>query len=530
MAIHTQQRTASDGQEIEWQFEADDPDRVEEWLKVHASETVSVIAGETRRLSDTYFDTEDWRLYRAGYVLRVRRRGKRAEATMKSLAPAEDGLRRRREVTEPLGDGEPGTLEGGEGPVGGLLKTLRGARELRPLFENRTRRRTFEIQPRDAEAPDAGEVALDDCEIRPEAGAEAISLRRVEVEVPEESEAVRGFVEALRRDLGLHPASRSKFETGLRASGLEPAPEPDFGTTEFDASSTAGEVAFAVLRRNFVIMLACEPGVRLGEDPEELHDMRVATRRLRNALRIYADALPRRTERYERDLKHTADALGEVRDLDVHIAMFGDDPEDGDSRDVVNILERLRTGARERMLEVLDSKRYERLVADFSGMLRLGRSPSPPASILTVAPDLVQKRYEKARKAAKKIDEFSSPEDYHRLRKRARRLRYSLEPLAGIYGEPAEKAIKRLKKLQDALGLHQDAIVAAELLRELGTAEDLAPRVVFEMGVRAGRNVREAEEIQAGLPEAGPFRSLKKRKKWEGLWETMEARASEDGG
>ena len=529
MTIHTQ-RTASDGPEIEWQFEADEPDRVEEWLRDHASGAVSVAAGETRRLSDAYFDTEDWRLYRAGYVLRVRRRGKMAEATMKSLAPAEDGLRRRREVTEPLGNDGLEAIEGGEGPVGGLLKVLRGARELRPLFENRTRRRTFGIRLRGTGAPDAGEVALDDCEIRSAAGAGAVRLRRVEIEVPAETWEVRGFVEAMRRDLALRPASRSKFETGLRASGLEPAPEPDFGPTDFDASSTAGEVAFAVLRRNFATMVACEPGVRLGEDPEELHDMRVATRRLRNTLRIYADVLPRRAGRYERDLKHTADAMGEVRDLDVHIAMFSDDPENGDYREILDVLEERRAVIRERMLGVLDSRRYERLVADFSGTLRRGRSPSPPVPILAVAPDLVRDRHKKARKAAKKIDDSSSPEDYHRLRKRARRLRYSLEPLAGIYGKPAEKAIKRLKKLQDVLGLHQDAIVAAELLRELGTDEDLPRRISFGMGVRAGRNVREAEEIQTGLPDLAPFRFLKKRKKWEGLWETMGARDPEDGG
>ena len=58
---------------------------------------------ETKELTDTYYDTEDWRFYRAGYALRVRRDGKRVEATMKSLAPPEDGgLKRRREISEPL--------------------------------------------------------------------------------------------------------------------------------------------------------------------------------------------------------------------------------------------------------------------------------------------------------------------------------------------------------------------------------------------------------------------------------------------
>jgi CHAD domain-containing protein len=335
-------------------------------------------------------------------------------------------------------------------------------------------------------------------------------------------------VEALRRDLTLSPASRSKFGTGLRVAGLEPAPEPDFGPTGFDASSTAGEVAFAVLRRNFAIMISCEPGVRLGENPEQLHDMRVATRRLRNALRVYSDFLPRRAERYERDLKHAADALGEVRDLDVHLAMFADAPEGEDYREITDILQTRRDEARGRMLAVLDSPRYERLIADFSGTLRRGHSPSD-MSILEAAPDLVRDRRKKVRKAAKKIDASSSPEDYHRLRKRARRLRYTLEPLADIYGKPAQKAIKRLKKLQDALGLHQDMVVAAELLRELGADEELPRRTVFEMGVRVGRNLRGAEEIQAALPGSGPFRSLWKNKKWKGRWKKMEQMEAQTG-
>jgi len=143
---------------------------------------------------------------------------------------------------------------------------------------------------------------------------------------------------------------------------------------------------------------------------------------------------------------------------------------------------------------------------------------------------MVRNRHKKARKAAKRIDASSSPEDYHRLRKRARRLRYTLEPLADIYGEPVQRAIKRLKKLQDALGLHQDVVVAADLLRELGAEEDLPQRTVFEIGVRAGRRLAEAEEVRDDLSGSGPFRSLKKRKKWKGLWKKMEAEVAGKAG
>ena len=150
----------------------------------------------------------------------------------------------------------------------------------------------------------------------------------------------------------------------------------------------ASEVAFAILRRHFATMLAHEFGVRLGEDPEELHDMRVATRRLRAALKLYREFLPRRAERYERDLRFFASALGDVRDLDVHLErLAAEASRDGEVLDeVFAALEERRGDARRRMLDVLDSDRYERFVASFSGTLRRGRSPAPAGPIIEVAP------------------------------------------------------------------------------------------------------------------------------------------------
>src|SRR5437899_2119554 len=83
--------------EVEWQFDAVDLRPVERWLAARG------LVGEqpaVRRLRDDYLDTTDWRLHRAGYSLRVRRSGRASEATLKSLATAHGGLRRRIEITE----------------------------------------------------------------------------------------------------------------------------------------------------------------------------------------------------------------------------------------------------------------------------------------------------------------------------------------------------------------------------------------------------------------------------------------------
>ena len=537
-----------DHQEIEWQLEADDLESVESWLEEHPSASgLAVVRRATKELTDTYYDTEDWRLYRAGYALRVRRDGEDAEATMKALASAEDALRRRREISEPLADGIT-TPEGAPGPVGQRVRRVAGGADLRPLFEVRTRRRIFALRPEtastgvtvedaagdirraeDGQEAAVGEISLDESEFSGDDEATA-RLSRVEVEVGSEAvvhDGVGDFVDTLRDALGLRPTEASKFRTGLSAAGLSPAVAPDLGPTQIDASMSAGEVAFAILRRHFATMLAHEPGVRLGEDPEELHDMRVATRRLRAALKLYAHVLPKRAERYERDLRHFARALGDVRDLDVHLERLSGEASKNEEifEESATVLEERRVEARRRMLEVLDSNRYERFVASFSGTLRRGRSPALSGPILKVAPDLVRRRYKKVRKDLEALGKDSPPEDFHDLRKKGKRLRYALEPLQGIYGKPSEKMVELLKTVQDDLGDHQDLIVAAGLMQELGAAGDLPPRAIFSMGSMAERYLGDAAELRASWLGSRQLRALKGGKPWKRLRRTMKKRA-----
>jgi hypothetical protein len=104
--------SATDHQEIEWQFDAGDLESVGGWLDQHTSGSSGLVVApeSTVEITDTYYDTDDWRFYRAGYALRVRNTDGEVEATMKSLTPAEGSLRRRREISEPLSDDKPATL------------------------------------------------------------------------------------------------------------------------------------------------------------------------------------------------------------------------------------------------------------------------------------------------------------------------------------------------------------------------------------------------------------------------------------
>ena len=528
----------SDHQEAEWQFDVPDRAAIERWLGEAEDAKpggLSLGRAQTLRLTDRYYDTEDWRLRRAGYALRVRTRGKRSEATLKSLAEAgEEGIKRRREISEALSSGIE-HLRDSEGPVGSRLRALAGGRKLVELFEVRTRRLAYTLSgsgEADGVSSITGELAIDETEIPARDGKEPTRIDRAEVEAgPGGTEELELFVSGLRESCGLTPASVSKFGAGLRARGLTPPEEPDFGPELVDPSLTLGETAYAVMRRQLVRFLRHEPGVRLGEDPEEMHDMRVASRRLRAALQAFEPALTERARRFEPELKHFAVVLGEVRDLDVQLEQvegwISDSPEEDREplQELRGALYSQREAARERMLSELDSRRYERLVDTLSRMLRLGpsrRNRLSGAPVAAVAPDLVRHGYLRVRKAGDRLGAESSAEEYHKLRKRCKRLRYLVEFLEEVYGGPARKLVKRIKPLQDVLGELQDAEVARQQLRRLATepgGHDLSHAATFAIGGVAARHAAEAAELRGSFP--GSYSGIK-GKPWKRLEKAMQ--------
>lgn len=524
-----------DQQEVEWQFDALDLWPVGRWLENGAGgQSPAVEGGEAREISDTYLDTEDWRIKRAGYALRIRRKKgtNKAEATMK-LLDSEDGapgLKSRREISETLDSAAPEALKSASGPVGERIRALSGPKALRTLFEVQTRRSIYGLE---LDGSEVGEIALDETTIPLENGAEPVRLRRVEVEVgPEEVSRLEPFVEKLREECRLSPAVASKYESGLFARDLAPPDPPEFGPTGIDDSLSTGEVAFRVLREQFGVFLFHEPGTRIGEKAEELHDMRVATRRMRAAMKVFEKALPVRTQKFRDEFKWVAGTLGEVRDLDVQLERLDLWVAEAAERDrepleaLRAVLQEQREKQRRAMLRALDSRRYARLVESFGEFLRRGPSRRAQASrqpILASGPNLVRKPYRKFRKLGDPLTQASPAESYHELRKKGKRLRYALEFLSDIYGEPAEDLVKALKRLQDVLRDHQDAEVATSYLRELavvrGRSPKLPPETVFVMGGIAHRYEVQARELRASFPKA--YEGIK-GKRWKKLRRVME--------
>ena len=466
----------ADPVEIEWQFDALDLRPVERWLatlptlavETGDGGTVTALAQTPRRLVDSYLDTDDWRIARAGFVARTRHRGRHEEVTMKDMHPAQgSGLRQRLEVTEVLPPDGVGAL-GPEGPVGRRLRAIVGARRLREVLQVRTRRRPFALR---VGGVDVAEVALDETVIVVGGGQRPMQLRRVEVEVQAEwVEALEPIVQQLRISCGLQPARLSKFEAGLLAVGLEIPGSPDLGPTDISPTSSMGELAFAVVRRQLAVLRAKEPGTRLGEDPEELHDMRVATRRLRAALSLFADVFPVRAQAFREELGWLGRTLGAVRDLDVQLAGLDDmatatagwsDGVRADGHDPLADLSELSRreweAARVHMLAALDSVRWERLAKGLAAMAQQGpprRSVATRVPAVIGLPELIvsaPRRRGQGHQAGQEVGgRRRLPPPAHPLQAPALHPRVRLQGLRGAHRSLRPPA----RRLQDELGAH----------------------------------------------------------------------------
>jgi CHAD domain-containing protein len=234
------------------------------------------------------------------------------------------------------------------------------------------------------------------------------------------------------------------------------------------------EYARLVMRFHFDELLRHEAGTRLGEDIEELHDMRVAARRLRAAFEIFAPAFrPRAVRPLLRDLREARRALGPVRDLDV----FLENASRYQAEHGLNLAPLLehwqaqREQFRAAMLAYLDGPDFVAFKTDFDQFLNTpGAAARPfdaqePYPVLTwqAAPLLIYQRYTDIL-AFEPLLPQATPEQLHDLRIRFKKFRYALEFLRDLLGKPAGAVIDDLKQMQDHLGELHDAHVSCDLL------------------------------------------------------------------
>jgi CHAD domain-containing protein len=444
-----------------------------------------------RTFTSTYLDTPDRRLARAGVTLR--RRTERGEGVWQLELP-HDGDRV--ELEAPGDATPPDTLTD-------LLVGLLRGRALEPFAVLRTHRRGVTV--RNGDGPVA-EVVHDRVSVL---DGYRIADRFEELEI----EAVEGDGEALDR-----------IEAAVTAAGAhraDPTPKPlrTLRTPEEPLIALPGdaEVVRAALATQAEELVRHDPGTRLGIDSEELHRFRVATRRLRAILRTAMPMLEHGWASGLRlELAWLGSSLGPVRDLDVLCERLEADAASLPERDrpgAATLLARLgseREAARETLLAALAESRYFRLL---DALEDAGVSPKitdPDASLAHLAAS----EFRRLEKAARALRPDISDERLHRLRVRAKRARYAAELAEPVVGPPAAMVVARAKRFQDAIGEHQDAVVAEERLRALAETALDDPAAVFAAGQLVERQRERRRTSRAAAPKR--WRALKKagREAW----------------
>ncbi len=249
------------------------------------------------------------------------------------------------------------------------------------------------------------------------------------------------------------------------------------GILRDDPMSEAGRKTFLF---HFVRMLASEDGTREGSDIEELHDMRVATRRMRSAMRVFRPYYQKKAIRpFLKGLRQAGRALGSVRDLDVFMENAAAylqtlPPEDQTSLDpLLSSWEVQREAARAKMLSHLDSNNYNRFVSGFGEFLTtegagaILPNPSKPTAdrVFQIIPVLIYHHLEVVL-AYENVLEGASLETHHALRIDMKRFRYILEFFREVLGDEVKLVIADAVAIQDHLGALNDADVACQILIE----------------------------------------------------------------
>jgi CHAD domain-containing protein len=439
---------------------------------------------ETVELDATYYDTRDLRLARAGASLRLR---SDEGWTVKLPIGLDDGVLRRAELH----------VEGGkrnsESPPDGardLVRSLTRRAELDPVAQLHTTRRRMRIHSSD-ERPLA-EVVDDRVEVRdPESDALRLVFRELEVELTDHAtDRQRNALLTRLREAGAGtPDPTPKIVRALGPPATAPA---DVVVPEIDSRHPKVDV---IVRRavagSVARLLAHDPGARVGDDPESVHQARVATRRLRSDLRTFDELVDERwSEELRDELRWLGEVLGGVRDTDVlidrleqHTKSLVEVDRAGAER-IIDRLRRDRDRAREQMLRALQSERYDSLLD------RLVLAAQRPRLLLRIDDaddrsmmrDAVRRPWEKLRSAVHALPPDPTDTELHDIRKRAKRTRYAAEAVAPAFGKPARAFARALVDVQDVLGEHQDAVVAGEWLRR--AASDAARG---EDGFAAGR-------------------------------------------
>jgi CHAD domain-containing protein len=458
-------------------------------------------------LRATYYDTDDLRLARSGATLRYRAGEEDSVGWCVKLPAETQGEALSRE--ELYFKGSPQHIPAS---ATGLVLPYARSGALRAVATLRTKRKKWSLV-----AADGRELALlTDDQVSVLEGRRVVSrFRELEVEASGAKKTeLRSIARALRAGgaVSSEPIPKVVRALGPRATAPGDVPAPRDVAPGDPARLAVAEATSSALRR----LVANDSPSRLG-DPEGVHQMRVAARRLRSDLRTFSPLVDEAwAHSLIEELRWIARVLGDVRDLDVLRARI-----EADSSEVEGALGPLMERIDERASEArtaldgaLVSDRYqallERMVDAAADPVVTDSAEGPCREVL---PPLVAKSWRKLRKVARGVGKDAGDESLHRVRIRAKRARYAGEAVAPFLDDGNQGAAKRFasraEKIQDVLGLHQDAVVTIDAI--LDVVQQNSNDGPFNLA--AGR-----------LLERQRLAKERERKRWPKVWKKMNRR------
>ena len=497
-------------------------------LRDHAAVTsLQIGPAKRQRQVTTYFDTPDHRLAEKGFALRVRRVGRSFRQSVKARARTplgKDGAASVRDEWEwPIEGDRPNLAALAQTGLADLLN--RGPRALAPIFTTDVERTRIDLE---AGRGSRIELALDHGTVR--AGSAVQPISEVELELrPDGGDGRTGrlydLALALHRTVPLQIGTLSKADLGYamltgRAPGAHRARAVPLDPRA-SAADTFGSIARSCLGHlldNQACLLAAP------DNPaavEAVHQMRVALRRLRTALGIFATLIDRASVApLKQELRWLAGELSPARDWDVFVdetlaRCRGEAAKP--ARRVARTAAAARDAARERAAAALRAPRYTALILTLGGMIEDERwrpagaaGAAAAAPIAGLAPRLLDRCAKKLGRAGKHVARHTI-EERHALRKALKRLRYGASFLGELY--PAKRAapyLDALGDLQDKLGTLNDLAVARGLFTALGSSGDAA--LAADIAALDALFVQRLEKRAATLPtvwrklkDAAPF-------------------------
>jgi len=458
-----------------------------------SSQALSSLVREPKRMLAVYHDTEDLAIVRWGCSLRHRQ----GEGWTVKLPPSGDGeVLVRGEHVFPAADGVGGRRPPEEATD--LVRAYVRGRPVAPVARLQTLRRTVDL----VDLLGRQAVIVTDDEVSVMQGRRVASrFREIEVELAPgvADEMLQPVVDRLL-EAGAGPVDNvPKLRRALGPRAEAPA---DVLIPELGGGATVAEVVRGALAASVVRLLRHDVGVRLGADPEYVHQARVATRRLRSDLRTFRDVLePEWSNTIRDELRWLGGELGAVRDAEVlRDRLRGREgllpAEDRPAAEgLLGALERRRDEGRAPLLEAIRTPRYDALLETLVAAASDPRVPEevagrPAAEILGTS---LEGPWKHMTGAIEAILEDPRDENLHAARIRAKRIRYAAEAVGPLFGKRARAFALAAAGLQDVLGEHQDAVVACAWLRTVGAGADaLVAGELMALEAQAAREAREA--------------------------------------